>query len=91
MQHLSLLAKEKKVDRLIVGMPLLPRGAEGAQSAWTQKVVLAIQESVKLSAEFVDERYTSVADSLAPRADSDAKAACDILTVWMERNKAIDM
>jgi len=75
LSQLAALIETRHIDRLIVGLPLLPSGEEGAQA----QLVLSIVEQMKARGWPVtlkDERYTT------PRtksADPDAIAALNLL------------
>lgn len=78
------IAKEKNVGELVVGLPRLLSGAEGKQAAFVRKTADAIAAALSLPVTFVDERFTSGAGE---RGDPDARAACAILTVALEKRK----
>jgi putative transcription antitermination factor YqgF len=76
------IARERKIDRVIVGLPLLPSGSEGSQSDFVRGVA-EILERNGLSCSFLDERYTT------PRhgeSNGDAAAACNLLQTAFERD-----
>ncbi|MDD5103334.1 MAG: Holliday junction resolvase RuvX [Candidatus Peribacteraceae bacterium] len=74
LEQLSILIAERHIDRLIVGLPLLPSGEEGSQA----RLVRSITEQMLLRGwklTLKDERYTT------PRgksADPDAIAALNL-------------
>lgn len=76
------IVRERKIDRVIVGLPLLPSGEEGAQAAVSRRVGERIAQS-GVAMEYRDERYTtpnSTADGPPPSSfDGDAAAACKLL------------
>jgi putative holliday junction resolvase len=83
----SAIVEERKVDRLIIGLPLLPDGTEGEQARIVREVAESFEAFGKPMS-FVDERYTtpSVRSSKALRHspppsayDGDAAAACALL------------
>lgn len=75
LSQVAALMQERKIDRLIVGLPLLPSGERGKQARLVEEVAERMQErgwTVTLK----DERYTS------PRGktdDPDAIAALNLL------------
>ncbi|MFH1444200.1 MAG: Holliday junction resolvase RuvX [Candidatus Peregrinibacteria bacterium] len=74
LEMLSALIKERRIDRLIVGLPLLPSGDEGAQVHYVREITEQMQER-GWSVELRDERYTT------PRThtgDPDAIAALNL-------------
>lgn len=75
------LAQSRKVDAIVVGLPLLPSGQEGAQSK-SVRAYAATLEKLGIPLSFLDERYTTPQQT-AP--DGDALAACSILTTFLER------
>lgn len=75
------LARERKVDRLLVGLPLLPSGAEGSQATWTRTIVRILTDC-GYAVSLLDERYST------PRgkaADPDALAALNLLQTAIQR------
>lgn len=81
------IVTERAVDRLLVGLPLLPDGTEGEQAQYVRAVTEQLQNFVP-SVQFLDERYTTVSvrskktlrHSPPPSAyDGDAAAACALL------------
>jgi RNase H-fold protein (predicted Holliday junction resolvase) len=63
------------VDRLIIGLPLLPSGKEGAQAQHVRGIAETLEKS-GIAVTLLDERYSS------PRtksADPDAAAALNLL------------
>lgn len=88
---IRVITEEKKVQELIVGMPFLPSGEMGEQARLVQGVIEMLKEDIGLPVTIIDERYTTTTHLSAPRADSDALAACRILEVFLDRKKGIDM
>ena len=72
---------EKKVTKLIVGLPRLPGGTEGSQAVYVRDIVKVIQMTCNIPVKFIDERFTSKGEG----SDPDARAACAILETEMER------
>ena len=71
---LSLL-EEKKIDRIIIGLPLLPSGDEGAQVRIVRSFADRLEKTgIPLS--FLDERYTTPKNG---SSDSETAAACSML------------
>lgn len=89
-EKVSKIVRNKKIDQLIVGLPLLPSGEEGTQSTLVREAAKTIEATTGLHAEFLDERYTTKAAFTAKGSDPDAIAACALLTVKMDRKNAID-
>ena len=84
------MVNEKKIDRLVIGSPRLLSGKEGSQVSVVQSATDCIQKRVNLPIEFLDERYTTIVGKMAKVSDADARAACELLIVWLDRRKAID-
>ncbi len=78
------IAQGKKIGELVVGLPRLLSGAEGKQAGLVRKTADAIAAALNLPVTFVDERFTSGAGE---RVDPDARAACAILTIALEKRK----
>lgn len=58
--YLSDLAREKQVEKVIVGLPLNMDGTEGDRSIKTRKFGSKLQKTSNIEVEYVDERLTSV-------------------------------
>jgi len=69
------LVRERKIDRLIVGLPLLPSGKDGAQSEYVRSVAESLKER-GMAVSLMDERYSNPTDSTKNR---DAYAAWNLL------------
>lgn len=83
LEKIQSLCRRKDVKKIIIGLPLLPSGEEGAQSRYVRDV-----ESKLIEGGFdvipLDERYTT------PRhkeGDSDAAAACALLNLYLDQKK----
>lgn len=78
---ISQLVSQKDIDAVVVGLPLLLSGEEGAQA----KIVIHIQQQLEnagIPCSMLDERYTT---PNAGDIDKDAASACEILTIWLQR------
>ncbi|PIR48814.1 Holliday junction resolvase RuvX [Candidatus Peregrinibacteria bacterium CG10_big_fil_rev_8_21_14_0_10_55_24] len=75
------LADERKVQELVVGLPLLPSGERGAQARLVEEVVQALKER-GLQVSVLDERFSS---PRGPSQDPDAEAACTMLLTYFQR------
>ena len=78
------LAEERKIDRVIAGLPLLPSGRIGSQAKAAEKLVETLRKK-GLDVFFLDERYTS-----GTQKDADAHAALSLLQTYLERNQKRD-
>ena len=76
------LVRNRSVQRIILGLPLLLSGAEGKQAAIVKQVGELLQKE-RISVEYLDERYTSD----ARMSDPDARSACEILETFLARQK----
>jgi putative Holliday junction resolvase len=88
------LIAEWKPERLLVGLPLDPEGAETELSKRARRFANQLHGRFGLPVELVDERYSSAVaeDALKPgRADKhkiDAAAAAVILQAWLDQNSS---
>lgn len=71
--------EERSVDRLIIGLPLLPSGDEGEQVEYVRSFLPLLDD---FPYELVDERYTT---PKGQNGDGDSHAACQILSVILDR------
>ncbi len=82
LSHVLALVDERSIDKLLIGLPLLPSGDEGAQAAFVRGI--ASQLAHKIPVTFVDERYStppsrsSKHDVHPSHFDGDAAAACSL-------------
>lgn len=72
---------ERGVEEVVVGLPLLPSGEEGAQVQYVRKCAEKL-EGHGVTVVFMDERYTT---SKMTSFDGDARAACELLQLHLER------
>jgi len=75
--------REQEPERVIVGMPLTLRGAQGEQARETLHFVAELRGAISVPVETYDERFTS---SLA--GGDDAKAAAYLLESYLEWRRA---
>jgi putative Holliday junction resolvase len=83
------LLKEWQPNRLVVGLPCYPDGAEHAMSAKARRFGNQLQGRFQLPVEWVDERYTSAVLEGNPdmRDNLDAESAALILEQYfLEKN-----
>lgn len=73
------IGQKRQVDRVIVGLPLLPSGDEGEQSRFVRDCG-ALLEAQGLVIQYMDERYTT---SKERGFDGDARAACSLLFTYL--------
>ncbi len=79
------LVKTHRVEVLVVGLPLLPSGEEGAQAMQVRDMATRLEKEFSLPLVFIDERFTS--SSRFPCKDADAMAACTILEIALPKLK----
>jgi putative Holliday junction resolvase len=94
-RRIEKIVQETGATRLIVGLPLLMDGSEGAQAGLVREFAEALAETVGAPVEFVDERLTtreaegvlsrSGAKSRLRKEASDRIAAALILRSYMDR------
>ena len=97
-EHVRALVKERRIDRLVVGLPLLPGGTEGSQATLVREAAAPLQ-SEGISVDFIDERHTTSKKPKRrsrkhapdiPRGDPDSVAASQILEMrWAIDNRNI--
>lgn len=83
--HVSTLVKERRIESIIIGLPLLPSGKEGLQAHIVRTWAAHIQDTITIPVHFIDERYTT--PKIATPADPHATAACQILQTFLERER----
>lgn len=81
LQHVARLLRERKIDQLVIGLPLLSSGHEGKQAKHVRALLPSFLD-FGVPVATIDERYSS--HSLVAQ-DTDAAAACAILTVFLDR------
>lgn len=80
-EHIATLYKERSIDEVVLGLPLLPSGDEGSQV----DIVRSLSEALiaaNINHSLLDERYTTPKSS---DLDPDAAAACEILAVKLSQ------
>ncbi len=85
------IIQQKRIEELIVGLPLLPSGEEGKQASIIRNAADEIVKKTGVSLEYIDERYTTKTMLKGLKTDPDARAACSLLHVKMDRKNAIDI
>jgi putative Holliday junction resolvase len=86
LEHIVVLVREEKIERIVVGLPLTLRGDRGEQAAETERFVEALRAVVDVPVELFDERFTTdLAQQTAGAASEDALAAAHLLSGWLER------
>ncbi|MFH1671071.1 MAG: Holliday junction resolvase RuvX [Patescibacteria group bacterium] len=75
------IINEKQVEHLVVGLPLLLSGEEGAQVRFVRSVGEILKEK-DIGVTFIDERYTTPVRS---ENDENSAAACSLLTLYLRK------
>lgn len=82
---LDSLVQEHGVERVIVGMPLTLRGAQGEQAVETEAFVEALRGALDVPVETYDERFTTtIAARTGGSSDEDARAAAHLLESYLQ-------
>ena len=81
LESVCLLVKERNIDEVIVGLPLLLSGKEGSQAEIVQNFAQKLSQA-KIPCSFIDERYTTPKSA---QFDPDSAAACAILSIILDR------
>jgi len=76
------LIAERSITTLVVGLPLLLSGEEGAQTECVRDAVAEFRLPPAVKVVFLDERYTTPRDA---HTDPDACAACTLLLTHLSR------
>ena len=84
--RLEAIVREQDVERVVVGLPLTPRGEVGEQARETLAFAGALGELLSVPVEFYDERFTTtLAAGAGGAADEDARAAAFLLESYLRR------
>lgn len=85
------IAKTKRADELILGLPLLPSGEEGAQVEFVRSVGQELQKMGFLVS-YLDERYSTPSGRRPEdrEIDADSASACQILQMVLDRKRLVD-
>jgi len=85
LERLVELVDAERVERIVVGLPLTLRGAQGLQAEETDRFVEALRAAVSVPVERFDERFTTTLASRDPdsKAPEDARAAAYLLETYL--------
>ena len=84
--RLEEIVREQDVERVVVGLPLTPRGEVGEQARETLAFAESLGERLSVPVEFYDERFTTtLAAGAGGAADEDARAAAFLLESYLRR------
>lgn len=81
LEHVVSLYKDRSIDEVVLGLPLLPDGTEGSQAEFVREFADKLENS-SINHSFVDERYSTPKNR---EIDPDSAAACSILAVKIEQ------
>jgi putative holliday junction resolvase len=82
--RLAELAREERVDCIVVGLPITLGGRRGEQAEETERFVELLRGAVQMTVETFDERFTTdLAESTAAQAEEDAVAAAHLLSSYL--------
>jgi putative holliday junction resolvase len=77
------ICDEREIDLVVIGLPLLPSGEEGLQSAFVHLIGDRLEQAT-MEVEYLDERYTTQKHG---ETDGDARAACQLLQLFLDRQR----
>lgn len=77
LEAITTLIKERNIDELVLGLPLLPSGQPGSQAHIVEEFADMLNEA-NIAYCYIDERYTT---PKTPNIDLNAAAACEILQI----------
>ena len=80
--HVHALIRSRSIDRIIIGLPLLPSGEEGEQVSFVREIG-SVLASAGIPLSYVDERYTTPRASIS---DGNAAAACSLLQIALHKS-----
>ena len=85
LRRLVELVASEEAERIVVGLPLTLRGAQGLQAEETDRFVEALRAAVSVPVERFDERFTTTLASRDPasKAPEDARAAAHLLETYL--------
>jgi len=85
--RLEAIVREQDVERVVVGLPLTPRGEVGEQARETLAFADALGALLSVPVEFYDERFTTtIAAGAGGTAEEDARAAAFLLESYLRRS-----
>lgn len=85
-EELLLIIRDKKISKVVFGLPLLPSGKEGSQAEVVRTFTEGFPFPEGVTHSFIDERYTNNPDA---ENEDHAGAACAILEIYQDRLKSI--
>jgi putative Holliday junction resolvase len=89
--RLRALARERGVERVVVGLPLSLSGQDSAQTAETRAFAAVLERELHVPVELYDERFTTrLAERTGGEASEDSRAAAHLLEDWLAGKAARD-
>lgn len=91
LMQIDQIAKTKRVDELVLGLPLLPSGEEGSQVEFVRTIGQELQKMGFLVS-YIDERYSTPSGRRAEdrEIDVDSASACQIMQIALDRKGLVD-
>jgi len=87
--RLRALARDRGVERVVVGLPLSLSGEDSAQTEETRAFALALERELSVPVELYDERFTTrLAERTGGAASEDSRAAAHLLADWLSVRSA---
>lgn len=87
--RLRSLARDRGVERVVVGLPLSLSGEDSAQTAETRAFAATLERALSVPVELYDERFTTrLAERSGGDASEDSRAAAHLLEGWLSSGKA---
>ncbi|HEX6458877.1 MAG TPA: Holliday junction resolvase RuvX [Thermoleophilaceae bacterium] len=81
---IAALARDRQVERVVVGLPLTLAGEEGQQARATREFAARLGELLSVPVELHDERLTTrQAERTGGGADADSRAAAHLLEAYL--------
>jgi len=83
-EQIASLARDQKVDEIVVGHPLTLRGERGEQARATERFAAALRKAVDVPVVLFDERFTTdLAQQTPSDTSEDARAAAHLLSGYL--------
>ena len=87
--RLRALARERGVERVVIGLPLSLSGEDSAQTAETRAFAGTLERELRVPVELYDERFTTrLAERTGGEASEDSRAAAHLLEGWLSAKSA---
>jgi putative holliday junction resolvase len=87
--RIAALARDRGVERIVVGLPLTLSGDEGSQAGEARTFAERLARKVPVPVELHDERMTTrLAERIGGEGDADSRAAAHLLESYLARARA---